>query len=220
MFLKAITCLNSPDGPIYYPHTKGDHDCQIDYEVELAIVIAETCKDVSEDEAVRYILGYMTANDVTSRRHQAETSQWDHGKGFDGFSPVGPTIVSSRSIPDPSVLKLRTVLNGKVVQDGMVQDMIFSVAKIVSFLSQVRLVIRTTPTLKYLMIQGLHPATGQCDTHWHTKWYWDKSDSRCFIIGARRVVCDNQPRPRDPNKQNLALSTRRSACGIAPLLKV
>jgi 2-keto-4-pentenoate hydratase/2-oxohepta-3-ene-1,7-dioic acid hydratase in catechol pathway len=110
----------------------------LDYEVELAVVIAETCKDVSEDEAMQYVLGYMTANDVTSRRHQQEVSQWDHGKGFDGFCPIGPTLVSSQAIPDPSVLRLRTVLNSKVMQDGKARDMIFSVAKIVSFLSQVR----------------------------------------------------------------------------------
>ncbi|KIW71388.1 hypothetical protein, variant 2 [Phialophora macrospora] len=136
VFLKANTCLNSPAGRIYYPHSAGDHDCLLDYEVELAVVIAETCKDVPETDAMQYVLGYMTANDVTSRKHQQEVSQWDHGKGFDGFCPIGPTLVSSQAIPDPSVLRLRTVLNGKVMQDGKARDMIFSVPKIVSFLSQ------------------------------------------------------------------------------------
>lgn len=111
----------------------------LDYEAELAVVIAETCKDVPEEEAMQYVLGYMTANDVTARRHQGEVSQWDHGKGFDGFAPMGPALVSSHAIPDPSVLRLQTVLNGEVMQDGNVRDMIFPVAKIVSFLSQVRL---------------------------------------------------------------------------------
>src|ERR1700759_5353616 len=118
VFLKANTCLNSPTGPIYYPHPAEDHDCLLDYEAELAVVIAETCKDVSEEDAMQCVLGYMTANDVTSRRHQGEVSQWDHGKGFDGFAPMGPTLVSAQAVPDPSVLRLRTILNGKVMQDG------------------------------------------------------------------------------------------------------
>ncbi|KKP06380.1 fumarylacetoacetate hydrolase [Trichoderma harzianum] len=136
MFLKATETINHPSGHIVAPHCADLHDCHLDYEVELAVVIGKTCKDVSEDHAMEYVLGYMTANDVTARTHQNEVSQWDRGKGFDGFAPIGPALVSSRVIPDPSVLQLQTVLNGQVMQQGEASDMIFTVPKIVSFLSQ------------------------------------------------------------------------------------
>ncbi|PTB36647.1 hypothetical protein M441DRAFT_51357 [Trichoderma asperellum CBS 433.97] len=136
MFLKATETINHPSGHIIAPHCADLHDCHLDYEVELAVVIGKTCKDVSEDQAMEYVLGYMTANDVTARTHQNEVSQWDRGKGFDGFAPIGPALVSSKIIPDPSVLKLQTILNGQVMQQGEASDMIFTVPKIVSFLSQ------------------------------------------------------------------------------------
>ncbi|KAM0458859.1 hypothetical protein ACHAPV_005849 [Trichoderma viride] len=136
MFLKATETINHPSGHIIAPHCADLHDCHLDYEVELAVVIGKTCKDVSEHQAMQYVLGYMTANDVTARTHQNEVSQWDRGKGFDGFAPIGPALVSSKIIPDPSVLKLQTILNGQVMQQGEASDMIFTVPKIVSFLSQ------------------------------------------------------------------------------------
>jgi 2-keto-4-pentenoate hydratase/2-oxohepta-3-ene-1,7-dioic acid hydratase in catechol pathway len=137
MFLKATETINHPSGHIVAPHCADLHDCHLDYEVELAVVIGKTCKDVSEHQAMEHVLGYMTANDVTARTHQNEVSQWDRGKGFDGFAPIGPALVSSKIIPDPSVLKLQTILNGQVMQQGEASDMIFTVPKIVSFLSQV-----------------------------------------------------------------------------------
>ncbi|KAM0470396.1 hypothetical protein ACHAPX_009926 [Trichoderma viride] len=136
MFLKATETINHPSGYIVAPHCADLHDCHLDYEVELAVVIGKTCKDVSEHQAMEHVLGYMTANDVTARTHQNEVSQWDRGKGFDGFAPIGPALVSSKIIPDPSVLKLQTILNGQVMQQGEASDMIFTVPKIVSFLSQ------------------------------------------------------------------------------------
>ena len=110
---------------------------QADSEVELAVVIGRDCKNVSVDSALNYVLGYMTANDVTARIIQTRGSQWGYSKGFDGFAPMGPTIVSSKSIPDPSVLLLKTTLDGKVMQDKPSKNMIFSVPEIVSYLSVV-----------------------------------------------------------------------------------
>ncbi|KAL6872073.1 hypothetical protein J3F83DRAFT_760426 [Trichoderma novae-zelandiae] len=136
LFLKATETISHPSSTIVAPHCADLHDCHLDYEVELAVVIGKTCKDVSEEDAMKHVLGYMTANDVTARTHQNEVSQWDRGKGFDGFAPIGPALVSSRVIPDPSVLQLRTVLNGKVMQQGEASDMIFTVPRIVSFPSQ------------------------------------------------------------------------------------
>ncbi|TFB00969.1 Fumarylacetoacetate hydrolase domain-containing protein [Trichoderma ghanense] len=136
LFLKPPSTINHPSSPVTTPHSPDLHDCHLDYEVELALVVGQTCKDVPEEDAMRYVLGYMTANDVTARTHQSEVSQWDRGKGFDGFAPIGPALVSARVVPDPSVLRLRTVLNGTVMQQGEASDMIFSVPEIVSFLSQ------------------------------------------------------------------------------------
>lgn len=110
---------------------------ECDPEVELAVVIGKTCKDVSPEEAMDYVLGYMTANDVTARKIQGRGSQWGYSKGFDGFCPLGPCLVSKTSVPDPSVLLLKTTLDGKVMQNGAAKNLIFSVAECVSHISQV-----------------------------------------------------------------------------------
>jgi 2-keto-4-pentenoate hydratase/2-oxohepta-3-ene-1,7-dioic acid hydratase in catechol pathway len=72
-------------------------------------------RNVSENEALDYILGYMATNDVSARRVQFQTTQFCYGKGFDGFAPMGPTLVSAKSIPDPAILELRSTLNGKAM---------------------------------------------------------------------------------------------------------
>ncbi|KAJ5834450.1 hypothetical protein N7447_000476 [Penicillium robsamsonii] len=134
VFLKASTCIASASEPITLP-SNVDYD-EADYEVELAIVIGRQCKNVSLDKAADYVLGYAVANDVTARKHQDKTSQWSYAKGMDGFCPLGPCIVSTEQIPDASVLNLKTRLNGKIMQNGSADDMIFSIPEIVSYLSQ------------------------------------------------------------------------------------
>lgn len=134
MFMKPATCLHSPVDPILLPR---EASLAADAEVELAIVIGRECKNVSEDEAMDYVLGYMTANDVTSREIQGRTSQWGYSKGFDAFCPIGPVLVAKSAIPDPNALLLKTVLDGKVMQDGKAADFIFSIPEIVSYLSVV-----------------------------------------------------------------------------------
>lgn len=132
--MKPATCVIGPMEPLTIPFEAAR---QADSEVELAVVIGRDCKNVSVDSALNYVLGYMTANDVTARIIQTRGSQWGYSKGFDGFAPMGPTIVSSKSIPDPSVLLLKTTLDGKVMQDKPSKNMIFSVPEIVSYLSVV-----------------------------------------------------------------------------------
>ncbi|KAJ5163012.1 uncharacterized protein N7500_004842 [Penicillium coprophilum] len=134
VFLKANTCIASACEPIILP-SNVDYD-EADYEVELAIVIGRQCKNVSVAEAANYVLGYTVANDVTARKHQEKTSQWSYAKGMDGFCPLGPCIVSTEQIPDAAVLNLKTRLNGKIMQNGSADDMIFSIPEIVSYLSQ------------------------------------------------------------------------------------
>ncbi|OQE25256.1 hypothetical protein PENSTE_c006G08971 [Penicillium steckii] len=134
VFLKADTSIASAADPIVLPsNVKCD---EADYEVELAIIIGKLCKDVSVADAQSYVLGYATANDVTARQHQDKTSQWSYAKGMDGFCPLGPCIVSTESIKDPTNLNLHTSLNGKTMQNGYADDMIFSVPEIVSHLSR------------------------------------------------------------------------------------
>ncbi|KAJ5551360.1 hypothetical protein N7535_000689 [Penicillium sp. DV-2018c] len=134
IFLKANTCIASASEPILLP-SNVDYD-EADYEVELAIVIGRQCKNVPVSEAADHVLGYAVANDVTARKHQGKTSQWSYAKGMDGFCPLGPCIVSTEQVPDASVLDLKTTLNGKIMQNGSADDMIFSVPEIVSYVSQ------------------------------------------------------------------------------------
>lgn len=97
-------------------HTLAD-DCA-DYESELAVVIGKTCKNVSKEEALDYVLGYTASNDISSRVSQLNQSQWSYSKGYDGACPVGPTLVSANIFKDPSKFKMRGLLNGKVVQES------------------------------------------------------------------------------------------------------
>ncbi|CZT25766.1 related to 2-keto-4-pentenoate hydratase/2-oxohepta-3-ene-1,7-dioic acid hydratase (catechol pathway) [Ramularia collo-cygni] len=136
VFFKPASCLNSPGHPLLIPYQASDG--QADYEAELAVVIGRECRNVDPAKALDYVLGYMCSNDVTARKWQfaGGNTQWGYGKGFDGFAPMGPCLVSTRAIPDPSVIELKTLLNGNVMQEGRADDMIFSIAEIVSHLSQ------------------------------------------------------------------------------------
>lgn len=110
----------------------------MDYEAELAVVIGREALNVSKEDALDYVLGYTCANDVTARRWQGKKGggQWARGKSFDTFAPLGPWVVPAKLIPDPQALRIRTILNGKVVQDGNTSDMHFGVAELIEFLSQ------------------------------------------------------------------------------------
>lgn len=117
LFTKPSTSLADPyPSPTIIPKfTLKDDSC--DYESELVIVIGKKCKNVSESEALDYVLGYTAANDVSSRTHQFAQSQWSFSKSFDGACPIGPVIVSKELIPDVGKLKLRGLKNGRVMQD-------------------------------------------------------------------------------------------------------
>ncbi|KAI1036586.1 hypothetical protein LB503_003028 [Fusarium chuoi] len=107
-----------------------------DYEAELAVVIGKTAKNVSEAEALDYVLGYTAANDVSSRTQQLNQSQWSFSKSFDGACPLGPTLVLKSLITDPTKLHMRGLKNGEVYQESGTDDLIFSIPKIISWLSQ------------------------------------------------------------------------------------
>ena len=109
---------------------------KIDYEVELVIVMGKTAKNVSEAEALGYVFGYATGNDLSDRGLQLKSSQWLLGKACDGFAPVGPYIVTADEIPDPNRLHLESRVNGKIRQSSNTQDMIFSCATLISYISR------------------------------------------------------------------------------------
>lgn len=119
-------------------HPLAQQGTGLDYECELVVVIGKQCSDVPESEALDYVLGYAVGNDVSHREWQIKRGggQWSLGKGFDGWAPYGPGLVSSSVIRDPQTLKITTRLNGKVVQESNTADMIFSVKKTIAFLSQ------------------------------------------------------------------------------------
>jgi len=109
---------------------------KLDYEVELGVVIGQKAKYVSEEDALNYVFGYCTVNDLSARDLQMKTPQWLLGKTCDDFSPVGPYLVSADEIADPQNLNLKTIVNGEVRQNSNTSDMIFTVAEIVSYISR------------------------------------------------------------------------------------
>ncbi len=135
LFAKGPNTLQDPGGPIVIPRALASD--QVDYECELAVVIGKAAKNVSPERALEYVLGYTCANDVSARDWQIQWggSQWCRGKTFDTFCPLGPCLVTRDEIPNPNALKIATILGGERVQDWSTDDMIFSVAQLVSFLS-------------------------------------------------------------------------------------
>ena len=136
LFIKASNTLNNPLDPIPIPRRSD----KIDYEGELAVVIGpRPAKHVPRERALDYVFGYTIANDVSARDWQREKSlgggQYARGKSFDGFCPLGPAIVTRDQIPNPNALKLRTILNGQVMQDHTTADMIFDVPALIESLS-------------------------------------------------------------------------------------
>lgn len=135
LFHKGVNSVQGPDAPIVLP--AGQPCTEVDYEVELAVVIGRACKDVSPENALDYVLGYTVANDVSARDWQITKGggQWCYGKSFDTFCPLGPVLVTTDEIPDPSKLSVRTTINGEVLQDWTTDDMIFDVPSLIAFLS-------------------------------------------------------------------------------------
>jgi 2-keto-4-pentenoate hydratase/2-oxohepta-3-ene-1,7-dioic acid hydratase in catechol pathway len=109
---------------------------QYDYEAELAVVIGQQARDISEDRALDYVLGYSNAEDLSARDLQFRTNQWMLGKTLDKFLPIGPYLVTADEVGDPQNLAIRCWLNGELRQDSTTGDMVFSVAYLISYLSQ------------------------------------------------------------------------------------
>jgi 2-keto-4-pentenoate hydratase/2-oxohepta-3-ene-1,7-dioic acid hydratase in catechol pathway len=133
VFNKAITCMQGPDDDVKLP--EGSE--QMDWEVELGVVIGTTARRVSRENALKHVAGYCLANDVSERHWQVHRGgQWVKGKSFDTFGPLGPYLVTADEIPNPQNIPVSLKVNGVMRQNSNTSDMIFPVAEIVSHLSQ------------------------------------------------------------------------------------
>jgi 2-keto-4-pentenoate hydratase/2-oxohepta-3-ene-1,7-dioic acid hydratase in catechol pathway len=133
VFTKAISCIQGPDDEVMLP--KGS--VKSDWEVELGIVIGKRASYVTQKDALDYVAGYCTVNDISERAYQLELGgTWDKGKGCDTFGPIGPWLVTKDEVPQPQNLKMFLDLNGQRMQSGSTKTMIFGVAKVVSYVSQ------------------------------------------------------------------------------------
>ncbi len=139
LFMKPPASVANPGDCIRLPRCSV-WGPEVDFEAELAVVIGKSALDVPIESALDHVLGYTCANDVSARRWQKHGGggQWVRGKGFDTFCPLGPVLVTADEITDPQDLQIRCILNGEVMQDGNSNDMIFSVAELISELSRDR----------------------------------------------------------------------------------
>jgi 2,4-didehydro-3-deoxy-L-rhamnonate hydrolase len=143
VFMKPpSTTLTHPGDPILLPAHSLDH---IDWECELGVVIGRRCRRVAEDEALEYVAGYTILNDISDRKYRPNPGRkprerdaffdWLHGKWHDSFCPLGPCILSADALDDPQTLTMRLTVNGQVKQNASTAQMVFPVAAVVAFLS-------------------------------------------------------------------------------------
>ncbi len=133
LFPKVASALIGHGAPIPLPDPSIED--RVDYEAELAVVMGRRARNVSEAEALEFVAGYTVMNDVSGRRTQRAEKQWLRAKGFDGFAPCGPFIVTADEIPDPQALKIECRVNGELRQSSDTGKMIFGVAFLISYLS-------------------------------------------------------------------------------------
>lgn len=153
MFMKALSSLTGPDDEVMLPKgsTHGD------WEVELGVIIGKTCRNVSEEEALSKVAGYVLVNDVSERFNQKQRgTQWSKGKGHDTFCPVGPWLVTPDEVGDPQDLDMHLDLNGERMQTGNTRTMIFTVAQLISYVSDY-----VTLYPGDLLITGTPPGVGE-----------------------------------------------------------
>jgi 2-keto-4-pentenoate hydratase/2-oxohepta-3-ene-1,7-dioic acid hydratase in catechol pathway len=133
VFMKATSCLSGPDDDVVQPK----YSTKMDWEVELGIVIGSKAQYVSIEQALDHVAGYCLINDVSERNYQLERGgQWDKGKGFDTFGPIGPYLVTKDEVGNVHELDMWLDVNGERMQSGNTRTMIFDCAKIVSYLSE------------------------------------------------------------------------------------
>jgi 2,4-didehydro-3-deoxy-L-rhamnonate hydrolase len=132
-FAKMPSAVIGPGAPILHPTHAG----QLDYEIEFAVVIGRPMSSTAEQEVMSHLFGYTILHDVSCREVQFKNHQITLGKNFDSFCPLGPCVVTVDELVEPDRVSLRTYLNGELMQDGSTADWIFSLPKLLSFLSGV-----------------------------------------------------------------------------------
>jgi len=132
IFIKANSCISGPNDDVVIPKNSR----KTDWEIELGIIIGKKAQYISEDKSHEHIFGYCIVNDISEREFQIERSgQWDKGKGCDTFGPIGPYLVTKDEVENVQNLNLELKLNGKLMQKGNTNKMIFNVKHLVSYLS-------------------------------------------------------------------------------------
>jgi 2-keto-4-pentenoate hydratase/2-oxohepta-3-ene-1,7-dioic acid hydratase in catechol pathway len=137
-FMKALSAVTGPGRDIVKPRACNE----LDFETELAVVIGKRCKHVSEEDAYSVVAGYTILNDVTARdivKRERQGGSVLIGKTYDTFAPMGPWLVTREAIPDPMHLRIQTRVNGELRQDGNTHEMIHSIPKLISYISQISL---------------------------------------------------------------------------------
>jgi 2-keto-4-pentenoate hydratase/2-oxohepta-3-ene-1,7-dioic acid hydratase in catechol pathway len=132
LFAKWQNTLIGPHDPVVIPPVVT----KCDYEAELGVVIGARVRDVSPENALEAVAGYVCVNDVSARDLQFADGQWTRGKSPDTFCPVGPALVSREDIPDPQLLPIRAILNGETVQESTTANMIFGVADVIAYVTR------------------------------------------------------------------------------------
>ena len=133
IFIKPRTTLCGTNSEIRCPNFVK----QLDYEIELAVIIGKTCKNIDETSAKNYVFGYMIFNDVSARDIQMQDKQFTRGKSFDTFAPCGPWITTSDEVTDPENLQMTTMVNGQIRQNSSTNNMFINISSILSKLSKV-----------------------------------------------------------------------------------
>lgn len=155
IFLKITTAVIGPDDPIILPKSAPN---EVDYEAELVVVIGKRARNVPEKDADQYVLGYTCANDVSARDGQRNDKQWARAKSFDTFCPLGPVLATPDEL-DVSRAPVRSILNGRIMQNGNTSDMIFPVPRLVSYLSH-----QFTLSPGTVILTGTPPGVGAART--------------------------------------------------------
>jgi 2,4-didehydro-3-deoxy-L-rhamnonate hydrolase len=132
LFAKWQNALIGPGDPIVIPPIVT----KCDFEAELGVVIGERVRDVSAENALEAVAGYICVNDVSARDLQFADGQWTRGKSPDTFCPVGPGLVTRDEVPDPQALGIRAILNGETVQDSNTSNMVFGVAEVIAYVTR------------------------------------------------------------------------------------
>jgi 2,4-diketo-3-deoxy-L-fuconate hydrolase len=131
LFAKSNSSIIKNGENIIYPA----QTTQLDYEVELAVIIGKKMKNIAESQVQEFIYGYTVMNDITARDCQKSDGQWFRSKSFDTFAPIGPEIILRENLPDAQNLTLKSYVNGEMRQNSNTSDMIFKINELISFIS-------------------------------------------------------------------------------------